>query len=227
MIFNPFEVEVDLVIWDFDGTILQTEWPAYVSASREFERVGETIDLDVWQATLGSAQAEPWWEALKQKVGGFGETDDEFLARYRAYKNELTDANDVLPGVRELMVIYDKRGVKRAIASSSPRYWLDRHLPRLGLAETTPVVVSRDDVGADRTKPHPDLFLLAAERSGVDPTRCLVIEDTNHGIVAAKTAGMHAIAVPHELTKMQDFSLADRVVSSIEELITDTFGVRP
>ena len=70
----------------------------------------------------------------------------------------------------------------------------------------------------DRTKPHPDLFLLAADRSDVQPERCLVIEDSNHGIVAAKSAGMYAIAVPHRLTEMQDFSLADRIVTSIEEL---------
>ena len=217
--FDPFEVEIDLVIWDFDGTIVDTEWPAFQSATREFKRFGKEIDVEVGSQSLGSAGYELWWKGQQREVGGFGESDDEFLARYRAYKNELTDANDLLPGVDQLMAAFETRGIAAAIASSSPRYWVDSHLPRLGLVERIPIIITRDDVGLDRTKPHPDLFLLASERSGVDPSRCLVIEDTNHGVVAAKAAGMYAIGVPHKLTKMQDFSQADRVVSSLEELL--------
>ena len=219
MTFDPFGVDIDLVIWDFDGTILDTEWPAYQSATREFARYGREIDLTVWSQTLGSAGYELWWKRLQRDVGGFTETDEEFLARYREHKNELTDANDLLPGVREVMDAFGQRGVGAAVASSSPRYWVDRHLPRLGLVERLPVVVTRDDVGADRTKPHPDLFVLAAQRSDVEPERCLVIEDTNHGVVAAKAAGMYAIAVPHQLTKLHDFSSANRVVASLKDLL--------
>lgn len=219
MIYNPLDADVDLVIWDFDGTILDTEWPAYASATLEYERYGRTIDIAEWQASLGSGVAPPWWAQLRDDVGGFDETEDEFLARYRAYKNELTDVKDVNPGVRELLEIFAAKGVEFALASSSPRYWLDKHLPRLGLVEHFPVVVSRDDVGAERTKPHPDLFELAAQRSGgVAPERCLVIEDTHHGVVAAKAAGMAVVAVPHRLTEMQDFSQADRVVPSLNLL---------
>ena len=210
--------DLDLVIWDFDGTILDTEWPGFVSASREYERYGREIDIPTWSQRLGSAQYEPWWEQLRRDVGEFDEPDDDLVMRYRAYKNELTDASDALPGVRELLDELGQRQVACAVASSSPRYWLDRHLPRLGLVEHFPVIVSRDDVGADRTKPHPDLFLLAAERSDVDPTKCLVIEDTSHGVVAAKAAGMSVIGVPHRLTEMQDFSQADQVVGSLDEL---------
>ncbi len=217
--FDPLDADIDLVIWDFDGTILDTEWPAYASATLEYERYGQRIDLARWQATLGSAVAKPWWAQLRDDVGGFDESEEEFLERYRAYKNELTDAKDVLPGVRGVLGAFDARGVGFALASSSPRYWLDRHLPRLGLVERFPVVISSDDVGTDRTKPHPDLFVLAAERSGVVPDRCLVIEDTNHGVVAAKAAGMSVVAVPHRLTEMQDFSQADRVLSSLEVLL--------
>ena len=219
MNFDPLEADVDLVIWDFDGTMVDTEWPAFVSASREFERYGRVNDPEVWQNLLGSATAGPWWEQLREDVGGFDESDDEILARYQSYKNELTDALDALPGVRGLLDAFADNGKKLAVASSSPRSWLDRHLPRLGLIERFPVIVSRDDVGAERTKPHPDLFLLAAQRSDVSPERALVIEDSNHGVVAAKTAGMSVVAVPHRLSKMQDFSLADRVAESLEDLL--------
>lgn len=219
MTFNPMDVEVDLVIWDFDGTMVDTEWPAFVAAKREYERYGRTIEVETWQQFLGSGIGDPWWAQLRDDVGGFNESEDEFLARYREYKNELTDTKDTLPGVRGLLDAFESQGRGLAVASSSPRSWLDRHLPRLGLVERFPVIVTRDNVGAERTKPHPDLFLLAAERSGVVPERCLVIEDSNHGVVAAKAAGMYVVAAPHRLSALQDFSQADRVVTSLEELL--------
>ena len=208
--------DIELVIWDFDGTILDTEWPAYAAAVVEFERYGVEIDLAAWQATLGSANHEPWWEGLRREVGGFNETDDELITRYRALKNEMTDANELLPGVRSLFGELAFRKLPTALASSSPITWVEKHTKRHGLWDQFVAVATRTDVGAERTKPHPDLFLLAAERANVAPGRCLVIEDSEHGINAAKSAGMTAVAVPHRLTETQDFSAADRVLASLE-----------
>lgn len=205
--------DTELVIWDFDGTILDTEWPTFAAAQVEFERYGVEIDLAAWQATLGSADHEPWWEGLRRAVGGFDESDDELLTRYRKRKNELTDARDLRPGVQDLMDQLFASPVTQAVASSSPLSWVEKHLRRNDLWDRMTTVVTRDDVGAERTKPHPDLFLLAAERAGFEPTRCVVIEDSHHGVTAAKAAGMYAIATPHRLTESQDFSAADVVIA--------------
>lgn len=205
--------DTELVIWDFDGTILDTEWPTFAAAQVEFERYGVEIDLVAWQATLGSADHEPWWEGLRRAVGGFDESDDELLTRYRKLKNELTDARDLRPGVRDLMDQLLVSPVAQAVASSSPLSWVEKHLLRNDLWDRMATVVTRDDVGAERTKPHPDLFLLAAARAGFEPTRCVVIEDSHHGVTAAKAAGMYAIATPHRLTESQDFSAADVVIA--------------
>jgi len=203
----------ELVIWDFDGTILDTEWPAFTSAKIEFERYGAEIDMDAWQATLGSANHEPWWERLRREVGGFDEADDDLITRFRAHKNELTDARDLRPGVRELFERLATDGMPCALASSSPLHWVERHTKRHELWDYFVAIATCDDVGAERTKPHPDLFLLAAERANTDPLKCVVIEDSHHGITAAKAAGMYAIATPHRLTATQDFSQADRVIA--------------
>ncbi len=213
---GPIPDGTELVIWDFDGTILDTEWPTFAAAKAEFERYGQEIDLVVWQDTLGSADHEPWWEGLRRTVGGFDESDDEFLARYRKLKNELTDANDLRPGVRELIDELAAAGTTQAVASSSPLSWVEKHLKRNDLWSPMATVVTRDDVGAERTKPHPDLFVLAAERAGYDASVSVVIEDSNHGITAAKAAGMYAIATPHRLTADQDFSAADLVIPAQE-----------
>ncbi len=207
---------IELVIWDFDGTILDTEWPAYAAATVEFERYGRAIDVELWKTTLGSADHEPWWEGLRRQVGGFDETDDEFITRYRKLKNELTDANDLRPGVRELMNLLDSTRTPRAIASSSPLHWVEKHLRRFELWDGFVSVATSTDVGTERTKPHPDLFLLAAERAAIHPANCLVIEDSHHGVTAAKAAGMTVFATPHQLTADQDFSAADLVIQATE-----------
>lgn len=211
--------DTKLVIWDFDGTILDTEWPTYAAALVEFERYGVQLDLAAWQDTLGSADHEPWWEGLRRAVGGFDESDDDLLTRYRALKNEMTDKNDLRNGVREYFDRIIGAGIPNALASSSPIDWVERHTKRHGLWDNFVSVATRTDVGAERTKPHPDLFLLAADRASIDPASCLVIEDSHHGVVAAKAAGMRVVATPHRLTETQDFSAADRVVASLTELL--------
>ena len=73
---NTSERRNQLVIWDFDGTILDTEWPAYEAAKREFERLGVKLQFSLWQETIGSANHEPWWEHLRREAGGLGEPDE-------------------------------------------------------------------------------------------------------------------------------------------------------
>lgn len=209
---------VELVIWDFDGTILDTEWPTFVAAKREFERYGKEIDIAVWQDTLGSADHEPWWEGLRRQVDGFDESDEDFLARFRAFKRELTDANELRQGVRALFDRFAVEDRPCAVGSSSPLHWVEGHLKRHELWDQLVTVVTSDDVGTSRTKPHPDIFLLAAERANTDPSKCLVFEDSQHGVTAAKTAGMRVVATPHRLTETQDLTAADRIVQSLADL---------
>lgn len=218
---NTSERRNQLVIWDFDGTILDTEWPAYEAAQREFERLGVTLQFSLWQETIGSANHEPWWEHLRREAGGLGEPDEDVIARYRAHKNALTDSYDLLPGVRTAFVRLDELSVASAVASSSHLEWVERHTRRHGLWTSFTAVATRTDVGAERTKPHPDLFLLAAERAQADPSRCVVIEDSVHGVTAAKAAGMTVVAIPNRITTGQDFSDADRVLGSLDAVSID------
>lgn len=206
------------VIWDFDGTILDTEWPAFEAASREYRRLGLDLSVDDWQETIGTADHEPWWEDLRRQAGGLGDDEDVMLKRYRTLKNEMTDAAVLLPGVQDTFTRSDALGLRSALASSSPVTWVQRHTTRHGLWNRFCAVATRTDVGQSRTKPEPDLFLLAAERAGLEPSECLVIEDSRHGITAARSAGMSTIAVPNRLTCGQDFAHADVVLDSLENL---------
>ena len=214
------------IIWDFDGTILDTEWPAFVSASREYERYGRTLSLADWATTIGTADHEPWWEVLRRELGGFDEPDEVLITRYRAFKNEITDASPLMPGVADRFAQAADLQLRCAVASSSPIEWVERHTRARGLWDRLAAVATRTDVGQTRTKPEPDLFLLAAERAGVDPRHCLVIEDSHHGVEAARRAGMRVVAVPNRITHLHDFADADLVVDSLEDLdIADMVAV--
>ncbi len=210
-----------LVIWDFDGTILDTEWPAYEAAKREYERLDAQIHFGDWQDSVGSANNEPWWEHLRRQVGDLGEPDDVVIARFREYKNALTDSYDLMPGIRRAFTRLTELDVASAVASSSPIEWVERHTTRHGLWEHFTSVATRTDVGAERTKPHPDLFLLAATRAECEPDRCVVIEDSAHGVTAARAAGMSVVAVPNRITTGQDFSHADLVLDSLDDVSID------
>jgi beta-phosphoglucomutase-like phosphatase (HAD superfamily) len=122
--------------------------------------------------------------------------------------------------VVELLDDAAAEGFRVAIASSSGLEWVDGHLARLGLRSRFAAVVTRDDLsGADaRTKPAPDLFLLAADRLGVEPAHCVAFEDSPNGVAAARAAGMVVVGVPGPMTVGLDMSAADLVVPSLAEI---------
>jgi len=108
------------------------------------------------------------------------------------------------------------------VVSSSSHSWVDGWLEKLGLRGYFADVICKGD--ALRIKPAPDLYLAAAERLGVKPGECLVIEDSHNGLLAAHAAGMRTWIVPNRVTEGLDFSLADKVVRDFKELRGELLG---
>jgi HAD superfamily hydrolase (TIGR01509 family) len=205
---------VHALIFDFDGLIVDTEWPAYVTAKDECEAHGLELTLAAWQRRIGRGDNEPWTALLD----GIVDPSRQALIdeRRRIRKDILTDAQPVLPGVVELLGQAGGLGLATAVASSSSLDWVARHLARVGLGDRFQAVRTRDDVV--RAKPWPDLFLAAAEALGVDPARSIALEDSVHGVTAAKQAGMFCVAVPNRITAGGDFGAADLVLGSLADL---------
>lgn len=136
----------------------------------------------------------PFVEFLRERHGLSCDTD-EFVAEkddlYLAYAPGRTRA---FPVTVELVRYFHVHGLALAVGTSSRRRVLDPMLDEVGLARYFAVSVSGDEVA--RAKPHPDTFLEAARRLGADPRACLVIEDSQHGVEAARRAGMRSVAVP-------------------------------
>ena len=205
---------MDAVIFDFDGTILDTEWPAYVTVAEAFAHHGGEISLEAWQHRIGRGDNAPWTDLLVDQVGPLDV--DAIQASRRARKNALTDEQPIRRGVEAMIAAATAASIRLGVASSSPLDWVGPHLERLALMSHFHGVRTFDDV--ENAKPWPDVFLAAADAIGADPTRCIAIEDSVHGVTAAKAAGMFCVAVPNRITAGGDFGHADVVADSLADV---------
>jgi len=213
------------LLFDFDGLILDTETVTYETVSEIFVEHGEALDLAWWHSILGNGGHAHWSEVLAQQLGR--SVDREALsARREVRRTKILHGLPVCAGVVELLDAAAAAGVPAAVASSSRSEWVDGHLVRLGLRDRFRAVITRDDVGGDgaRTKPAPDLFLLAAEALGAAPAGCVVLEDSPNGVAAGRAAGMVVVAVPGPMTLPLDFSAAHLVVASLLDVDVSLLG---
>ncbi|HUR50210.1 MAG TPA: HAD family hydrolase [Acidimicrobiales bacterium] len=202
---------VDAVVFDFDGTMLDTETPYFHAWCEAYTEHGLELTIEEWATCLGTHGGFDPVEDLTAKGAAFDET--ELLTRIRARKDELTDVDTLLPGIRDWINEAAELGLAIAVASSSSHDWVNGHLTRLALADRFGhISCRREGVPA---KPEPDLYLRACDALGVDPRRALAVEDSPNGVLAAKAAGMYCIAVPHELTASLDLAAADLVLPSL------------
>lgn len=201
---------IKAVIFDMDGILVESEYYHYLSWKAVFEKYGSDINQrEDYMKFVGKGNivaAKYLVEETKIKIKPENlveEKKDEFLKLINQIKGR--------DGAKKL-VLRMKEKFKVCVASSTNRKELIPTLKNTGM-DLFDVVISGDDV--QNVKPDPAIYLLAAKKMGVDPKECVAIEDSDVGVLAAKGAGMVCIAAPHEFTKNQDVSRADRIVKSL------------
>lgn len=205
------------LIFDFDGLILDTELPDYISWQEVYRGYGLELPMELWLTYVGGdseTEFEPH-EYLEKKLNIQVDREQIWVQRRKSYLDHLEGLN-VLPGVEEMIRAAKEEGLKLGVASSSPDNWVSGHLTRLGLKSWFDRIITADDV--EETKPNPALFLLAAEKLGVKPADVIVFEDSYNGVTGAKRAGMFVVAVPNEITRESDLSAADLRLNSLAEI---------
>jgi HAD superfamily hydrolase (TIGR01509 family) len=204
------------LILDFDGLIMDTEGPAYQSWAEIFEEFGADLPLSAWEAWVGGSpdMFDPCGY-LESQLGRA--VDREALtARQREREAELVAAESALPGVEEYIADAKRLGLKLAVASSSDRAWVERHLERLGLLGEFGCIKCLEDV--EQVKPNPDLYLAVLHELGLDREEAIALEDSPHGITSAQAAGLFCVVVPNPLTRQLSTDHADLHLSSLEEM---------
>jgi HAD superfamily hydrolase (TIGR01509 family) len=193
----PEPSRIRAIILDFDGTIVDTETPTFVAWRRLYRQYGFELNLRDWKDTVGSNTGFDPTTRLAE-LAGWETVPANLLRQVERDISTGCDQEPLRPGVRALLADIEDAGLGVAIASSSPSGWVLGWLEHHGLTSRFEVVVCRDHV--DRTKPAPDLYLLAARRLGLEPSDCVVIEDSPLGFQAARAAGMACVVVPNALT---------------------------
>ncbi|GGR24366.1 HAD-IA family hydrolase [Deinococcus ruber] len=191
---------IQALVFDFDGTILDTETPEFRHWEALYTRHGRTLALSDWQQGVGTWDAFDPWAGLPEAVQAQREhVHTELQARVHA---DLKTA-DLRPGVREVLEQARAAGLRLALCTSSSHAWVDPWLEHHGLAGVFEAEATRDDVA--RVKPDPELYVLACARLGLPPANCLAIEDSYNGASAAAAAGMRVLVVPNDVTATQPF----------------------
>ena len=206
----------EAVVFDLDGLLLDTE-EIWDEARRQIadERGGRWRE-DAQRAMMG--MSSPEWSRYMHEEVGVPDPPEQIAAEVvrrleELYRNRLPLIPGALDAVRRLAAYRPL-----AIASSSNRPLIDLFLELTGTAGLFRATVSSEEV--ERGKPAPDVYVEAARRLGVDPTRCAAVEDSDNGIRSAAAAGMKVIAIPNAVFPPSEeaLSLAAVVLTSLEEL---------
>ena len=203
------------VIFDWDGVIVDSREAHRKSWDMLAERENRPLPDGHFERSFGMRNQQIIPEVLQ-----WSDRPEEIqrlsASKEQAYRDLITRSGiETLPGVRSLLRALQDEAVPAVIGSSTPRANLDCALELLGLGSAFRDLVAAEDV--ERGKPHPEPFLKAAQKIGMPPDRCVVIEDAHVGIAAAKAGGMAvlAVATTHAAGSLTG---ADRVEESLEDI---------
>ena len=207
---------VKALIFDFDGLILETEYPIYKAIRDVYRKYGTDLQLEDYTYCVGSIEDNHHFlhlleKQLKTKL------DIEHLAEeiYRAMMDDIS-TSDALPGVESMLKQAQDLHIPCVVASSSDYPWVSNHLKNLDLEKYFSAICTRENV--ENVKPEPDLFLYALQQANVQANEAIVFEDSQNGILAASRAQIFSVAVPNLVTRNLDFSKANLVLNRIDEL---------
>ena len=204
------------VLWDLDGTLVDSEEFHWLSWRDTMRREGIELTYDAFLASFGQRNDRilggwlgPDADAARvQQIGDAKEAEYRRLAEVHGLQP--------LPGAREWLVALRAAGWKQAIASSAPGMNVEVMLRVLDLTQYLDAIVAAEDVTIG--KPDPQVFLRAAEKLGVPPSRSIVVEDAAAGVEGARRGGMKCIGVAKNGPLK-----ADVVVTSLADLPADAF----
>ena len=206
---------IEAVLFDMDGVVVDSE------------RYWDEIKPEILEAALGSLKVSP------EEVTGMNVLDqydylsenfdvevsrEEYFDLYDGRAEEVyTERSELMDGFHDLLDELDERGVTVTLTSSSFPHWIEMVLERFDLDGRFDEIVTGEDIDG-ASKPEPDIYRHTADLVGVDPERCAVVEDSEHGVEAADRAGTHCVGYRTDVNEGQDLSRADEVVESPEEL---------
>ncbi len=208
---------IKTVIFDMDGVIVDTEPVHHFAFNQHFKELNIHVSQEMYASFTGNSTKN----VFEKLIEDFDlKQDIHFLInRKRDLFNDAFDKKEdlfLLNGVLDLIQDLYKNGMQLVLASSSANVTIERIFKRFDLHQYFSHIVSGEDF--PKSKPDPAIFVHAALLSNTNIENCIVIEDATNGIKAAKSAGIFCIGYDSPNSKLQDYSLADIVISDFSEL---------
>ncbi|MHA0857810.1 HAD family hydrolase [Paenibacillus sp. CMAA1364] len=204
---------IKAIIFDFDGTIIDTETPWYVAFQEVYKEYGVELSLELYSQCVGtySEDYDPYAYLITETNQAIDlETLMEII---KVRHTKLMEQENMRPGVMEYLNAAKDAGLRIGLASSSPREWVEAYLTQLNIRDYFECIRTADDV--QHVKPDPELYLQTLACLQVQPDEAIAIEDSLHGAMAAASAGMHCVVTPNEVTSFMQF---DPVFHRAEQL---------
>ncbi len=208
------------VLFDMDGVIVDTEPLHRKAYFKTFGDLGIAVSEGMYTSFTGASTKRVCETLiaefnLHQTYEDIAEIKRNYFKDYFYHDDEF----NLIPGVRELIEHYYENGITLILASSATMTTINMVFEKFGLEKYFSGKISGADL--KESKPHPEVFLLAAEMAGEPVENCMVIEDSTNGILAAHRAHIFCAAYRSPHSKNQDYTLADIVVSDYPELELD------
>ena len=204
------------VIFDMDGTLIDTERVSQSSWCRAASDLGITLSSEILHAFVGCSIPNAK-EIINAEFGDPDLTERLFEHQAGIFMEAVERDLELKPGAAEAIAAAKERGLGVALATSSGREYSTNNMTRFGLMDSFDVTVFKEDI--ENHKPAPDVYLVAAERLGVDPAQCIAVEDSFNGVRAGAAAGMHVVMVPDYNEPTDEIrELCAEVLPSLTEL---------
>jgi len=205
------------VIFDMDGVIVDTEPVHHFAYQKHFKQLNIDVSPEMYASFTGNSTKN-----IYERLKGIYNLEADIQSLVETKRTLFNDAFDskedlyLLDGVEDLIKELHQNGMQLILASSSANVTIQRIFNRFDLDKYFKHKVSGEDF--PKSKPHPAIFQQAAFLAKTPVENCIVIEDSTNGIIAAKAAGIYCVGYESVHSKLQDYSLADEVISHFNEL---------
>ncbi len=213
---------IQAILFDMDGVLVDTERQICLAAIQMFRELGLTVQPDDFLPFVGAGENR-YIGGVAEKYGMQLDIEKAKFRTYTIYGEIVHGKLQPLAGVREFIGKCRAAGIKTAIATSADLMKMEINLREIGLpAETFDATVNGLQVV--HKKPSPEIYLTAAQKVGIEPKHCLVVEDAVNGVQAAKAAGMYCLALMTSFGAEQ-LKQADAICKDLSEVPADIFAL--
>ena len=214
-------MNVSAVIFDLDGTVLDNEDEYGASFKKVLESLGAK-DIPDYPHVRGIGVKENWPVLIEKYKIKTNKSAEELARQTQEEYLKKIDAVTIKEGLEDFVDSLKGRGIKTALATSNDFWIVEEIFEKLKLGSFFDIVTTGEE--ARFKKPAPDLFLVAADKLGVPPAECLVIEDAASGIAAAHAAGMKAVGLAQNDGQKKELQGADIIVKDYAEIFQKVFA---